>query len=500
MEGFILRLDYDVAIIGAGVVGCAIARELSRFDLRVGVFEKECDVAFGTSCRNSGVLHSGINYKPGTGRAILNVKGNAMMDRLCAELKVPIKRIGKLTVALTAEDMPGLHAQREQGEANGVQGMELMDSEAMRRIQPGIAGILALWTPTSAIVSPYGLTIALAENARENGVDFHLGCEVAGLKKNVGTLEGELAFFELSIKGGRHFRARVAVNAAGLFADKVSRMLGASVPTVWACRGEYYVLDRRLDGSLKTLIYPVPGPNDPGLGIHLTPTTDGNILIGPSATYIPGEDRENYRATAPVMADLKREGARFLPDLRTSDFIRNFAGNRPKLAPPEVGGNTDFLIEEAAGVPGFIQLLGIESPGLTSSPAIAEKVRDMVAEHIPLTQKRTFVASREGFAGHFCDLPTEIRADLASENPEYGEIVCRCEQITKKEVRDAIENRLGARSLLGLKYRARVMMGRCQGGFCVPRLVRMLRDEYGYRPDDYLLRGPRSHLFTGAVR
>jgi glycerol-3-phosphate dehydrogenase len=510
-----LKEEYDVAIIGAGVIGCSIARELSRFELDVCVIEKELDVSFGTSCRNSGVLHSGVNYRPGTKRAALNVRGNAMMDDLCARLKVPIKRIGKLTVALDDDDLPGLYRQREQGIANGVGGMELMNGEAMQKIQPGVSGILGLWTPSSAIISPYGLTIALAENARANGVDFLLGCHVTKIDRSSSrgnqpaaalSARGKDAAapdafpFALSIEGGGKIRASTVVNAAGLHADEMSGTLGIDVPRIWACRGEYYVLDRRLDGVLKTLIYPVPGPNDPGLGVHLTPTVDGNILIGPSASYIPDEDRESYRVTANVLELLRKEGRRILPRLGESDFIRNFAGNRPKLSPPEVGGNEDFIVEDVADFPGFIQLLGIESPGLTSSPAIAEEVRDMVGSHLALSPKRDFIEERPGFSGRFVDLPEEDRFELALREPEYAEIVCRCELVTKKEIRDAIENPLGARALLGLKYRARAMMGRCQGGFCMARIVRMLREEYGFEPGQYVARGPGSSLFTGYTR
>jgi glycerol-3-phosphate dehydrogenase len=438
-----------------------------------------------------------------------------MMDSLCADLKVPMKRIGKLTVALSDGDLPGLSRQREQGEENGVRGMDLLGSSGMGKIQPGVAGILGLWTPASAIISPYGLTIALAENSGANGVRFILGSAVSEIARvngadfNGGRRDGEErpvkkslpgGFYCVTLGSGQKIRSAILINAAGLCADEISRMLpAADVPQVWACRGEYFVLDRRLDGTLKTLIYPVPGPNDPGLGVHLTPTVDGNILIGPSAAYIPDEGKESYRVTSKIMPELRKEGQRMLPELAASDFIRSFAGNRPKLTPPEKGGNSDFVIEEAAGFPGFIHLLGIESPGLTSAPAIAEEVRNLIGKRLELRKKRRFVSARSGFVGRFTDLPEDERAEMARVEPEYAEIVCRCESITKKEVRDAIENPLGARGLSGVKYRSRAMMGRCQGGFCVPRIVRMLREEYGYRPEDFIMHGHGSRLFSGLL-
>lgn len=491
---------FNVIIIGGGVVGNAVARELSRFQITAALLEKEPDVGMETSCRNSGVLHSGINYKAGTLRAKLAVRGNSMMDRLCADLKVKIKRIGKLTTALDEDELPGVKRLMDQGTANGVPGLKVLDSAEMRKIQPGVEGIAAVWSPTSAIISPYGLTIALAENAHANGVEFFLGQEVNSIAKQD---DGK---FTVETSGGEIFTADVVINAAGLSSGKISKMAGVTEGNngeslkIWPCRGEYYVLDKRLDGTLKTLIYPVPGAKDAGLGIHLTPTVDGNILIGPSADYIPEGTPEDYKVTAPVLEDLRREGQKLLPDIKMSDFIRNFAGNRPKRTSPEEGGNGDFIIEEAKGVSGFINLVGIESPGLTSAPAIAEMVRDIVAKHIPLAEKSGFVAERQGFVGHFCELPPEEQERLVKENPEYGEIICRCEKITKKEIRDAIENTLGAKTLVSIKYRARNGMGRCQGGFCTPRIVRMLRDEYGFKPDDYLFREAGSNLFTGNVR
>ena len=470
---------YDAVIIGAGVVGCAVARELSRFDIKIAVIEKEPDVGWGTSCRNSGVLHSGINYEPGTRRAALSVLGNSMMDGLCSDLGVSLRRTGKLTIALDENDLPGLEKLYGQGEANGVPGMELLDNEAMRRIQPGVEGILGLWTPTSAIISPYGLTIALAENARENGVDFYLSNEVISIRKNLSGV------FEISTRnaatGKQNFvETRTLVNSAGLYSDAVSRMLGVDGGAIYPCRGEYFILDKRLEGALRTLLYPVPGPNDPGLGIHLTPTVDGNILIGPSADYIPDDRREDYSTAMPVLDALRREGQRILPSLGASDYIRNFSGNRPKQTPPDVGGNADFTIEETR-VSGFIRLQGVESPGLTSAPAIAAEVRVMVARHIELREKGNFVPRRPGLGRRFADLPNDEKIALSRACPDYGEIICRCENVTKKEVRDAIENPLGAHTLKGIKYRSRAMMGRCQSGFCLPRIMRMLREDYGFR-------------------
>lgn len=494
-----MRHQFNVLIIGGGVVGNAIARELARFNITVALLEKEPDVGMATSCRNSGVLHSGINYQAGTLRAKLSVSGNAMMDKLCSELKVKLKRIGKLTAALDEKDLSGIERLMEQGTANGVPNLEVLNNYEMQKIQPGIEGIAGIWSPTSAIISPYGLTIALAENAHDNGVKYFLNSEVLAINKD------EHKKFTVATSNGKAFYSDILINAAGLSSDHISLLAGVKESNsgeslrIWPCRGEYFVLDKRLDGTLKTLIYPVPGAKDAGLGIHLTPTVDGNILIGPSAEYISETTPEDYRVTAPILEDLRKEARKLMPDIKTSDFIRNFAGNRSKRTPPDEGGNADFVIEEARNLTGFINLVGIESPGLTSSPSIAEMVRDIVSKHVPLVEKKNFIAEREGFVGHFSDLPKEEQERLIELEPEYGEIICRCEKITKKEIRNAIENSLGARTLVSIKYRARNGMGRCQGGFCTPRIVRMLRDEYGFTPKDYVLREMGSNLFIGNV-
>ena len=482
---------YDVLIVGAGVVGCAIARELSRYSLSVGVLEKEKDVSFGTSSRNSGVLHAGFNYAPGSLRAKLDVEGNRLMEPLCRKLKVKVSKIGKLTVALNDEEILELERLKKQGEANGVPGLEILDPSEMHKIQPGVEGVGALWSPTSGIVCPYGLTIALARCARQNGVDFHLSWEVARIFR-------EESGFLLENSFGEELEASVIINAAGLFADRIARMAGIEEYTLYPCRGEYYVLDKRLDGTLKTLIYPAPRKNDPGLGIHLTPTVDGNILIGPSAEYT--ELPEDWSCSAEVLETLRKKGRELFPDLSASDFIRSFAGLRPKLAPPEEGGNRDFVVEDREDLPGFINLMGIESPGLTSAPALALMVRDMVGNHFDLQEKSLFVEELPGREKSFAESSPEERKALVAEDPDYGEMVCRCEQVTKREILDALSDPLGARTLMSVKYRTRATMGRCQGGFCFPKIVNILTRELGYAPEDLCLRDEKSFFFPGRVR
>jgi glycerol-3-phosphate dehydrogenase len=372
----------DVIIIGAGVVGNAIARELSRYEINVAVLEKELDVAMGASSRNSGVLHSGIHYKPGTLRARLSVQGNAMMKDLCDDLKVKIEYIGKLTVAQDEIDIETLHALKEQGEANGVPGLEILDQEHMEKVQPGVGGIEALYSPSTGIICPYGLSIALAENATANGVEFYLDYGVVGISKNghgflVNTAPGEI------------FEASVLINSAGLFSDRICEMLGIDEYRIYPCRGEYLILDKRLEGTLSTLVYPAPRKGGAGLGIHLTNTVDGNILIGPSSEYV--DEPDDFASTAEIMARLKKEGHELLPELSTTDFIRSFSGLRAKQTPPEVGGYRDFVIESRDDFPGFINLVGIESPGLTSAPAIGVMVKEMVARLIVLKDKDRFV-------------------------------------------------------------------------------------------------------------
>ncbi len=499
----------DITIIGAGAIGSAIARTLSRTTADILVIEKEADVAFGTSSRNSGVVHSGIHYTPGTNRAIHAVTGNRMMESLCSELQVPFIPTGKLTVAFTEEQIKKLHFLREQGSANGVPGMCLLNHEEMESLQPGIGGIAALHTPSTGIINPYEFTVALAESAYANDVQFTFNSELAAVQKCSGSDTG----FNLTC---RHYGpdgytteeifTKVLINAAGLGSAAVAEMAGIDEYTIYPCRGEYYVLDKRLQGELNLLIYPVPGAHSSGLGIHLTNTIDGNILIGPSNEYI--EESEDTATTLEVMEQLRSEGQHLLPSLQQTDFIRSFSGVRPKLAPPEEGGFRDFVIEKRDEVPGFINLVGIESPGLTSAPAIAERVRELVAACIPLQKKpeANWIAGRPVINGihyperRFADCSNEERQQLVQDNPDYGTIVCRCETVPLAEVKAAIARIFGPITVTGIKYRCRATTGRCQSGFCLQRITTILSEEFGQPLEEQSLKGYGSELFPGYLR
>ena len=477
--------SYDVAIVGGGVVGCAIARELSRYELRVTVLELAADVARGTSGKNSGVVHTGINVPPGSVKAKFNIAGAKIFEQYCADLDVPFKRCGKLIVALTEEEAPDLEGLMARGHTNDVPDLEIIDAATLKRMEPNIAGAAALNVPTAAIACPYTLNISLAESAAAGGVDFRLSTPVTGIS-------GEEGAFELETPQGV-VSAGLIVNSAGLSADKIARMTGVHRWRVWPCRGEYLILDKSKGDMINGMVYPVPPKGGAGLGIHITPTTDGNILLGPSADYT--NDPDDVRTTAKIRRQLLKEAAEFLPGLTPRDVITAYSGMRPKLVPSSVGGFGDFVVEEVPERPGVMQLVGIESPGLTAAPAIADVVSDWVREKIPATKNPQF-KSQWTAVKRVRDEPVDVVEKLIGEDSSFGEIVCRCEMVTRREVVDSINNELGAVALNSIKYRSRATMGRCQGGFCGPRIIDLLL-ESGYPPESLTLTGGDSWLFLG---
>ncbi|MEA1939245.1 MAG: NAD(P)/FAD-dependent oxidoreductase [Candidatus Caldatribacteriota bacterium] len=478
---------YDVVIIGGGVVGCAIARELSRYKISVALLEKEADVGWGISCRNSGVVHAGFNYKPGTLRAQLCVKGNRSFAKLCQELDVPYKKIGKVVVAQKKEEVEELKRLKTQGEKNGVEELEIIDSDKLKKLESNVKGIAALYSPETAITSPYLLTIALAENALRNGVSFFLNTEV----KNIAKLRN--SNFKINTNKGE-FTSSYVINSAGLYSDKVAHMVEKDKYRIYPCRGEYYVLDKNASWIINRLIYPVPKAGSGGLGIHFTPTIDGNILIGPSNEYI--KQKDNLSTTSQIMKMLSAETQKFLPLISSRDIIRSYSGIRAKQAPPSEGGYWDFVIEESNSVNNFINLIGIESPGLASAQPIAKKVVGIINKKENLEADSDFKPFRKGIL-RFEEQDEETKKALIEKDPDYGEIICRCEQVTKKEIMEAIDNPLGAKDLISIKYRSRAMMGRCQGGYCLTRIMELLKEGYGLTPQEITLKGEHSYLLTG---
>ena len=482
---------YDVAVIGAGVIGSAIASVLSRYHVSVVVIEKTWDVGMGASCRNSGVIHSGINYKPGTLRAALCMEGRQLLQAWCNELRVPYRVTGKLVVARQKSAIPELERLHLQGEENGVPGLRVVDEDEMNALQPGLMGQAGLYVPTAGIVSPYALTIALAGDACTNGVRFLLGEEVSGIRSTHGIFRTETPSHDL--------RSRWLINAGGLHADVLGQMLEDSIPTIHPCRGEYLLLDKSCSGSVAMPVYPIPDASSGGLGAHVTPTVDGNVLIGPSAEYVAG--REDYACTSEVSSWLSSEATSLWQQFSQRDVIGSFAGIRAKLTPPDQGGYSDFYIEAARQYPRLVNLVGLESPGLTAAPAIAHYVvNEIMRSKEAFEPKAQVDVVPYHWPRRFANLPDSEKLRLISENPEYGEIICRCEGVTRYEVLQALHNPLGVQTLCGVKYRSRMMMGRCSGGYCFPRLVEIMRKELRCEPSDLRLNGPASWVLAGPVK
>jgi glycerol-3-phosphate dehydrogenase len=479
---------FDVIIIGGGVVGCSIAKELSKYKLKVALFEKEGDVCGGASKANSGVVHSGIYSKPGSLKAELCVRGNELFPSFCESLGVEFNRLGKLVVARDDEEVKALEELKEVGDKNKVPGLEFVGKEKLKELEPNVRGESALRVPSAGIILPYQITIAMAENALENGVHIFLNSEVLDIQDREDFFEVETG------RGG--FKARFVVNCAGLYCDKIAQMVGIEKYKVYPCRGEYLILDKDLGHLINHLIYPVPENGSGGLGIHLTPTLEGNILIGPSAEYI---DYKEDTSTTRTGINWLLEGARsFIENIPANAIIQGYAGIRCKLIGKGTKEPGDFVIEEDENVKGFINLMGIESPGLTASPAIAEMVVDIIRRSEKLILKKEF--KRRKVNPRFHNLNLEAKANLIEQNPNHGHLICRCEKVTEQEIIDALENPLDVRTLAGIKYRSRATMGRCQGGFCKPKIIRIMEELYHPEIYEITLRGEGSNLFIGKTK
>lgn len=451
---------YDVIIIGAGVSGSAVARELSRYKIKVGVLEKEEDVCSGTSKANSGIVHAGYDAAEGSLMAKLNVRGNEMMEALARDLDIPFKRTGSLVICLREGDRLQLQALYERGGRNGVPGLRILEREELKDMEPNISdeACAALYAPTAGIICPFELNIAMAENAAMNGVEFRFNTEVQDLKP---TEKG----WEIHTSQGV-CETRYVVNAAGVYADVFHNIVSKNKIHITPRRGDYCLLDKSAESHVGRTIFALPGKY--GKGVLITPTVHGNVLVGPTAVDI--EDKEGTNTTKEGLDEIIKKAGMNIKNLPMKQVITSFAGLRAH----EDGH--EFLIGEVEDARGFIDCAGIESPGLTSSPAIGEMVGSLLRDKMNLEEKEDFISIRKGVLNPDT-LDREQRNLLIQEKPEYGNIVCRCEMITEGEIIDAIQRPLGARSLDGVKKRTRVGMGRCQAGFCSPKTMEILARE-----------------------
>ncbi len=453
----------DVAIIGAGVVGSAVARELSRYDVKAVVIERDEDVCTGTSKANSAIVHAGFDAEPGSWKAKMNVLGNEMMEELSKKLDFPFRRNGSMVVRTREQDPAVLKKLLEKGEKNGVPGLRILSEEEARKMEPNLADdvVEALLAPTGGIVCPFHLTMALAENAVENGVDFLLNTELTSIKK-----DGDHYFLETSNPEHARIEAKTVVNAAGVYADWVNNQVSEKKLHITARKGEYMLLDKTAGDHVDHTIFQLPGKM--GKGVLVTPTVHGNLLVGPTATDI--ENKEGLNTTQEGLDQVTQKSALSVKNVPLRQVITSFAGLRAHE------DSDDFVIGEAEDAEGFFNAAGIESPGLSSAPAIGVTVAGLVRDRLSLKEKADFKEERKGILRP-SELSMEEQNALIQKNPAYGNIICRCEMITEGEILDAIHRPLGAKSLDGVKRRTRAGMGRCQSGFCSPRTMEILERE-----------------------
>ncbi len=474
---------YDVVIIGAGVTGSAIARYLSRYQVKAVVLERDEDVCTGTSKANSAIVHAGYDAANGSLMAAYNVRGSEMMPALSKELDFAYDQCGSLVVCLDEADRPKLQALYENGVKNGVKGLEIIERDRLLELEPNIsdAAVAALWAPTGGIVCPFGLTIALAENAYTNGVEFRFNTEVREIKGSDG------AFTVVTNNGD--FETKTVVNAAGVYADVFHNAVSEKKINIIPRKGEYLLLDHTTEGFVTHTVFQLPGKF--GKGVLVTPTVHGNTLVGPTA--LDGDDKEGMNTTAAGLAEVIEKSALALKNVPTRQVITSFAGLRAH----EEGH--EFVIGEAADCPGFFDAAGIESPGLSSSPAIGLDVADMVAKKLGLSLNPNYNGERKGILDPK-KLTIEERNELIKKEPAYGQIICRCESVSEGEILDSIRRPLGAKSLDGVKRRVRAGMGRCQAGFCSPRVMEILARELNVDQAEITKSGGNSKLIVGIAK
>lgn len=474
----------DVIIIGGGVIGCGIARELARYQADVAVLEKGNDVSVGTSKANSGIVHGGFDAKPNTLKAKYNVSGNAMFDELSRELDFPFRRNGSMVLCFDEAQIDGLQELYDRGIANGVRDMYIIRGNAeLKKLEPYVSdkAVAALVVPNGGIVSPYEMTVAYAENAAVNGVEFRFLSEVSAISKDNGV-------FTVTCSDGYSEQARVVINAAGVYADVINNMVCEDKLHITARKGDYVLMDKTCGYLADHTLFQLPSKM--GKGVLVTPTTHGNILVGPTATDV--DDKSDVNTTAEELNEAFTKASITVPSLARRNIITQFSGLRAHL------DSDDFVIGEST-VEGFYNVAGIESPGLSCAPAIACDIAARVSSKLQLKEKLHFQAKRKGIP-QFSKLSNTEREKLIDQNPLYGKIVCRCEVVTEGEIVDSIRRPVGAKDLDGVKRRTRAGMGRCQAGFCTPRIMEIIARELGCDMQDVTKLGGKSNVVIGRTK
>ncbi|MDI9388716.1 MAG: NAD(P)/FAD-dependent oxidoreductase [Synergistota bacterium] len=479
---------YDIVVVGAGIVGAALARELSAYDLKIAVIDRAADIPSGASRANSAMIHAGYDDKPGTLKAALCARGNSLYRELAGPLDITLQNRGSYVCGFDDRDLKHLEILLDQGRSNGVPGLEIIGGDELRSAEPNVSpGIkYALRAPTGCIVNNFEAVLAFMDNAQQNGAELFLETELKGLalSEDGGEVAGAITSRGL-------FRTRCVVNAAGVDSDLVARMAGDESFSISPTRGEYYIFDKNYGRLVHSFFFPCP--TEKGKGITVAPTAENNLLVGPTSEV--QESRTDTSTTRRGLDDVA-EGARSLvPSITPAMAITTFSGLR---ASADTG---DFVIGPLDSPRGFVNVAGIKSPGFTSAPSIARRVvemmKDALSDRLTFAPNVSFVPERRHIP-RFESLPAEEKARLAAEDPRYAQIVCRCETVTEAQIVEAI--RRGARTVAAVKIWTRAGAGRCQGGFCGPRVVAILARELGIPPEEVTRHGGHSRLLVGRTK
>lgn len=474
----------DVAVIGTGIMGAAVARELSKYELNILILDKDNDVSCGTTKANSAIVHAGYDAKEGSLMAKYNVAGNAMYEELCKEVDAPFRKVGSYVLAFSEKEREHLELLYKRGLSNGVPELEIIEAEEIQKREPHVSkeAVAALYAGTAGITGPWELAIKLVENAMENGAELKLNAEVVNIEK-----VGE--YFKLTLKNGEIIETKTVINAAGVYADILNNMISKKTFKITPRIGEYYLLDKVQGYLTDSVIFQCP--TEMGKGILVAKTAHGNIIAGPTASDV--EDREDVGNTQEGFDTIKQFAVKSIKDINFRDNIRNFSGLR---AEADTG---DFILGEAEDVKGFFNMAGTKSPGLSSAPAMAIDLAEMVVKSLGnINKKENFIKNKKHI--YFIELSPEEKAEVIKKDPRYGRIICRCENITEGEIVDVIHRKAGGRTLNGIKRRCRPGAGRCQGGFCGPRVQEILARELNLKLDDIVLEEKGSYILTGETK